>query len=68
MGLPGSDSRQAVYAFAARKDMTERGRRPDDARRRHFACHRLMRCPLLAGLTFGKSSQCGALCLRFFPN
>lgn len=33
-----------------------------------IACHRVMRCPLLAGLTFGKSSQCGVLCLRFFPN
>ncbi len=30
-----------------------------------IACHRLMRCPLLAGLIFGKSSQCGVLCLRF---
>lgn len=30
-----------------------------------IACHRVMRCPLLAGLTFGKSSQCGILCLRF---
>ena len=63
---------RALDGARCEQDMSvaEAARRTDIDKKRLWyilliACHRLIRCPLLADLTFGKSSQCGILCLRF---